>query len=206
MTDEEKLAAISKALAAAGNDPLQPACVARAFLDPHPPQVFGITLPQVTMRAWLALESARSPFVTGEWMEDAAARVQALCTAIETISEAPLFPESIIGYEDPATVLEAEAIVSHRVNASFETFLALRRKPLPGEKVESTKDAGTGWWVKILAKLMGDLGMSLAEALNTAVPVAFALVGAAGVNKGLEVVGESWIEREVMNKVERDIA
>jgi hypothetical protein len=202
MTEDERLAAIGKALAAAENDPLQPACIVRAFLDVEPLVVLGIALPQVTMRAWLTLESQRSPYVTGEWQADAAVRVQALCSAIATISGRPLFAESLIGAVEPAEVFAAEAAVERRVRDSFATFLPLRRKTKPGEKVETAKDPGTGWWIKVVAKLMSDLRMALADVLDTPLPVAFALLAALGTSEGLEPAGENWREREALNKLE----
>lgn len=204
MTDEEKLAAMSKALAAAENDPLQPACVMRAFLDTESPLVFGIELPQVTLRAWLSLERAGSPYVTGapqpEKIED---RVQCLCTAIATISGKPLFAEAVIGSVPAEEVLKAEAAVAWRCGTAFETFLPLRN---PEKKETTSKDPGTGWWVRLVARLMSDLNMSLASAMDTPISVAFALLAAYGTTEGMEVVGESWREREALNNFEQEVA
>lgn len=200
MTDEERLAEIGKALAAAENDPLQPACVVRAFFDPNPPTVFGIRLPQVTMRSWLALELARSPYVTGVWPEDAMEDVQALCIAISTISGKSLSPDSLIGQLPPEEVLSAKVAVAMRIGGSFETFLPLRRKHAPGEK--EAKDHGTGWWIKVMVRLIGDLHMPVKVALGTPLPVAFALLAGFGTNEGMEPAGENWREREALNKWE----
>lgn len=198
MTDEERLDELSKAIAAEENSPLQPAVVARAFLDPGAPLVFGVRLPQVTLLAWLRLEAAHSPFVTGEYVGDAAERVQALCTAWEAIVGEPLFPEAIIGAVPPEDVLAAEAAIARRVNECFDTFLPLR---LPGAKtVEQPRDAGTGWWVRILARLCNGFHMTLEDALDTPLIQAFALLAGHGANDGQEPAGMTWAEREAMRK------
>jgi hypothetical protein len=155
------------------------------------------------MRAWLTLESLRSPYVTGEWQADAAARVQALCAAIATISGKPMYAESLIGPVEPAEVFAAEAAVERRVGSSFETFLPLRRKTKPGETVETPRDPGTGWWIKVVAKLMSDLHMPLAACMDTPVAVAFALLAAHGTIEGLEPAAENWREREALNQWEK---
>lgn len=199
MTDEEKLAAMSKALAAAENDPLQPACVMRAFLS-ESVHLGNIPLHPLTLRGHLQLESARSPFVTGEFPNDGEAALQALCIAVSVLAQRDVTRQELIESLTPQEAAEAEIVVARIINAAWETALPMRRVEKAGEKSSPlSRDHGFGWWVRVLTKLIVDLGFTRDEALDCPMAQAFALVATTAVLDGDKEPAEmNWREKEAM--------
>lgn len=202
MSDEEKLAAMSKALAAAENDPLQPACVMRAFLSDSV-HLGNIPLHPLTLRGHLQLEAARSPFVTGEFPKDGEAALQALCIAVSALAQRDVTRQELIESLTPQEAAEAEIVVARMINAAWETALPMRRVEKAGEKSSPpSRDHGFGWWVRVLTKLIVDLGFTRDEALDCPMAQAFALVATNDVLDGKEPTEMNWKEREAINALE----
>lgn len=207
MTNEALLDEVGKKLAGAENDLLQPACIARAFLD-RPVQVGGIALHPLTMRGYLELESARSPFVSGgEPPADVWAAVDALCAALTVLSRRSVSAEEFMDAVEPEDATEAWRIVSEQIIAAWETALPMRRVSRAGEAAaEAPRNHGFGWWVRVLAKLITALNFSLHDALECPMAQAFALVAASAALEGMEPAGENWREREALNKFEGEVS
>jgi len=208
---EQDIDPASLALAAAENDPWTPACVARAFLDgmpeATPPRVGPFALGPVTMLAWLRLEFARSPFITGEEPVDDAARLHALCFAISVLCGKEITQRDLMGALDGCEAVSAWDTVSLRINDAFSTALPMKHVPKPGEPTPpEPRDHGFGWWVRVLTKCVSELGMKPNTALFSPLPQIFALLATHGVLEGMEPKEMNWKERSAMDVLEREEA
>jgi len=199
MTDAQ-LDELSKRLAEEEANPFTPQCVARAFLA-QPVMLGPIPLLTLTMRGYLRLESARSPYVTGIFPEDNAERLQALCLAVSVLSGRGLDLPDLMEALTPEQAIYAEDLVTDCVARAWEPALPMRRPAKTGEGAEPpARDHGFGWWVRVLTKLIVDLGFTRDGALDCPMPQAFALVATNAALDGLEPKEMNYREREALVK------
>jgi len=201
MTDAQ-LDDLSQRLAEEEGNPFTPQCVARAFLA-EPSMLGPIQLLPLTMRGYLRLESARSPYVTGMFPEDNAERLQALCFAVAVLSGRGWTIEELVEELTPEQAIEGDDLVADCMARVWETALPMRRPAKAGEGVEPpARDHGFGWWVRVLTKLVVDLGFTRDEALDCPMAQAFALVATNAALDGMEPKEMNYREREAAEKAE----
>lgn len=200
-SDCDELDAVSAELAAAEGDPWTPACVAAAFLD-EAVVVAGVLLHGVTMRGWLRLEVARSPFVTGQFASGAAERLRDLCFALSVLSGRHVSEYDLTLGCSPQEALGAEVTVARLINEEFATVLPMRFRSADGSLPREGGDEGFGWWPRLLTRLVRDFHMPLHEATALRLSKAFALVATGASLDGGEPKGENYREREALRRAE----
>lgn len=202
MTEDEELQGMSAALAAADNDPWSPRCVAEAFV-PESLVIGPWSIGPLTMRGWLCLDKARSPFVTGVFPEEVEARVGALCAAISILAGVRVGVEDLRGAVSAEEALKAELMVCAWINNSFATALPMHRPARPGEEVPpAAREHGFGWWIKVLTKLISELHQPLPSALEMPLGQAFALLAVQALLDGCEPRELNYREREALSVAE----
>lgn len=203
MTEIEQLEADSATLAEADNDPSTPRCVIEAFLDEPPVLAPGLPLGPLTMRGWLRLEKARSPFLTGSWPESPERRAEALAFAVGVLRSQPFTLQDLMTVLSGHDAAEAELIVANRINSAFLTALPMRWPSKTGDTTPA-RDHGFGWWIKVLAKLVKDLKKTIEQALDCPVAQAFALLATTASLDGAEPKEMNYREREAFAQEEAE--
>lgn len=203
MTEIEQLEADSAALAEADNDPSTPRCVIEAFLDEPPLLAPGLPLGPLTMRGWLRLESARSPFVTGNWPTSPERRAEALAFAVAVLRNQLFTVDDLMKVLSGHDAGNAELIVSNRINSAFSTALPMRWPSKKGDTALN-RDHGFGWWIRVLAKLVRGFRMTIDQALDCQVSQAFALIATGAALDGAEPKEMNYREREAFAQEGRE--
>lgn len=201
MTEIEQLEADSATLAEADNDPSTPRCVIEAFLDEPPVLAPGLPLGPLTMRGWLCMEKARSPFLTGIWPDTPERRAEALAFAVGVLRNQPFPLHDLMTVLSGHDAADAELIVANRINSAFSTALPMRWPSRTGESALS-RDHGFGWWIKVLTKLVENLRMTIEQALDCPVAKAFALLATSASLAGAEPKEMNYREREAFAQEE----
>lgn len=197
MEHEDELRAVGEALADAENDPRTPLCVRRAFAS-DAVLVGALSIGPVTMLGWMRLEHAESPYLSGELPGGAPERMAALGAALGALDGGPAV--AVLEVLSPEQALEAEAVLTSRIEEAFSTVLRMRRPARPGARPdpEGGGDDGFGWWPRMLVMLVRELGMGLAEALRTPVCQVFALAATARSLDGWRPAEANYKEREAL--------
>jgi hypothetical protein len=183
MTDaeEKELRDWSTQIAGAEQQPWQPLLVSNAFSSRR-------EFPALTMQGWIDLDAARSPFLHGEWPEDADGIAGALADAARALK----MPDG--KWQSAWEAARLTLDVRRAVNEAFSTVLRMRP---PGEAAPDRGDDGLGNWLPVLACLISQLRMSESAALGLPVARAFALIAGHRFNEGWTVTGENYRLREV---------
>lgn len=162
-------------LAALRADPRSPAVVRAALLRPS----------AVTIRRWLELEDAASPWATGRWPGDPADAMRACAQAW-----AILWPGS-----HPPQPEEAARLISSQISQAFCTALECRWPARAGDTRARAPHDATGWLARLLARLCAALSLTPDQALDIPLDQAFLLAAGWNLNDGMEPLGEDYHTR-----------
>lgn len=195
--DHADLDWLSDAMAAAHASPWEPRCITEAFL-PTPETLAGIPLHPLTMRGWLALDRARSPFLSGEWAglcDDEA--LSALLAAVRVLSgRSDLSADALRGLMTPEQAVAAVNQILGIVRRAFRTRLRMAWRW--SKETPARRDPEMGSWLPTLTELI-TLGMSRDQALDCPVDQAYALIAGAKALEGAEVEGPTWMEQQAFD-------
>lgn len=172
-------------LVAAERSPWEPRCVARAFRVAEDPFAF-------TMQAWIDLDAAASPFLLGE-LPEAEEALEQFAVAFAAFGHVATTPEACDG--------EELVLLGRKMVRAIKWGFAMRLRLAPPEGCKASGvDNGMGDWLPVLACLKSQLGFSMGEALALPVGQAFALVAAHRINEGWSVAGETYAQRDVVDR------
>ena len=182
MTEAEEtgLRSLGEELSGADQSPWEPRCVCAAFASAPGALV-------LSMQGWIDLETARSPLLQYRPI-DADDSDGQLSAAVNAFGLGPLLTEPE----------ERDALVEALLEAVCRAFATGVAMSLPGKSGGSLSPGGFGRWLPILSCLVGQLGMSRADALLTPVCQAFALIAGHRHNEGWIVRDVSYARRDVM--------
>lgn len=183
--DEQELRELQAELVAAEGSPWQPRCVARAFRRRAAEAPFVLT-----MQGWIDLDAAESPVLLGVLPEGDGRLLERFEEALAAFGFEGTTPEAC---EPEELVLLGRKMV-RAVWEGFSTQCELAR---PDGARPAGVDHGMGRWLPILACLIGQLGLTMREALDLPVAQAFALIAAHRCNEGWQVAGETYAMRDV---------
>ena len=125
--------------------------------------------------------------------------VELVCDGDDAEAQGGVTRQELIESLTPQEAAEAEIVVARIINAAWETALPMRRVEKAGEKSSPPpRDHGFGWWVRVLTKLIVDLGFTRDEALDCQMAQVFALVATNDVLDGKEPTEMNWREKEAM--------
>jgi hypothetical protein len=181
----------NRALAAAANCVWEPETVADGFARSRG-SVFTLT-----MQGWIDLSAMRSPILLEEEPEGGPEEIG---RQIDDALKAFGWPVTCVEMERD----QIEACVSRMIDAvrlGFGAILPMSDPRAAGGR--TSKPGGFGLFSTTLAALIGQLGMSRADALGTPVAQAFVLIAADKWNSGWEVNGISYAQRGVAQGIER---
>lgn len=166
----------------------QPSCIARAFAR----QTQGAFV--FRMQTWIDLEAARSPFLLGQ-LPEAEEAVVRFSEAFAAFGYDGTTPEAC----DPEGLILLGERMMEAISEGFG--MRLRLSPPEGPCAEVAGD-GMGSWLPVLACLVSQIGLTMAEARALPVGEAFALIAGHRINQGWTVKGETYADRDVEDEVE----
>ncbi|MFQ3577418.1 MAG: hypothetical protein SNJ52_00185 [Verrucomicrobiia bacterium] len=147
----------------------------------------GYAASRVTLRRWLELEEASSPFATGQWPGDPLDILRATAEAW-----AILFPSERVPEAE-----QAAARIGAELAQAFSTALECRWPSRPGEPPSPRPPHdGAGWLARMVSRLCTGLGITPAAALDLPLDQAFLLAAGWNLNEGMESTGEDYRDRE----------
>ena len=176
--DLADLRAMGEEYAGAMASPWNPLCVAQAFRTPAKGEL------TMTMQTWIDLEAIRSPLAQEQWPE----------TVAQIEAAAEVFGLTCEG----VTPEEAADMVSAMLRAVREAFsMALGMKQPDTEAEYTARDDGFGSWLPIYTCMVTELGLSRAEARQTPVKEAYAMLAAYRRNQGWHTAGVPYALRDL---------
>jgi hypothetical protein len=165
----------------------EPACIARAFATP---QLGDLAF---TMQAWIDLSDARSPLLDGrrtQTPEEFAAAWLAFGLPAETLAT-----------RSGEEMLDIESVMLAEIAEGFSMVLPMRQPPryLPDreESAPPSEPDGFGDWAPMMACLVTQLRLALAEARPLKVSAAHVLIAAHRRNDGWSLGGTPYALRGI---------
>lgn len=203
--DEEsklrKLRKLGERLAEAGRSPWQPRAAVEAMLPEETP-AGPWRLRPVTLRMWLCLDRARSPYVSGDRPKEAGVLIAALAHALSALSGMTVLEDDIVCSVPADAVVELDAVVRGHLSGAFATALRMERRREPGESSQPRAPGGFGWALTVFAGLRM-AGFTRDEALDTPLIEAFALGAVRNYQEHrMEPVEATYAQRDAEEKME----
>lgn len=182
--EEQQLRALGADLAGANQSPWEPRCVALAFASTRPGNPLVLT-----MQTWIDLDAIRSPLL-----------VRGAFASVEQLADsAAIFGLKVMNLS-PEKAVDVTVTMRAAVENAFAMALPMQRR---GAVMNAGPD-GFGSWLPLRAFLEVECGKSRAEAAEYPVGEAFALMAAARRNEGWEPKGETYAQRDVIEKEDSD--
>jgi hypothetical protein len=179
--DLSDLRAMSADLSAAMNGPWEPRCIARAFAARDGVMVFR-------MQTWIDLDAIKSPLLDLQmppFVEEVGAALNAFNYKITEELKAG----------------EARVLAQMMLDAVREAFEMICPMLPPEGSIQHALD-GFGQWLPIIACLVTQCRLSMAEARSLPVGEAFPLIAAMRRNEGWSVAGVTYAYRDIGENAE----
>ena len=170
----------------------QPRLVVETFARPVPIRIGSYAVGPLTLRGWLALDAARSPFLNGETFS-VDELPERLADALAALTGTPVSAGEVMERIPPAEVPAAIQALYALCSARFVAFLNMVP---PGEPGELRPDDGFGECLPLHAAFVTQLNLTPDAALDLPIDRGVMLLNAKRHNDGWRAEGVNYRDRD----------